>query len=89
MGRALVEAMAAGVPVVGAAVGGVPDLLAEGAGWLAPPGDIAALSSALARLADDASVRAALGRRGRERSLAYGAGRMVHRLLRIYDELAA
>jgi glycosyltransferase involved in cell wall biosynthesis len=90
MGRALVEAMAAGVPVIGAAVGGIPELLASGeAGRLVPPGDAAGFARVIAALADDASGRAALARRGRERSLAYGAGRMVHRLLRLYDDLAA
>ena len=90
MGRALVEAMALGIPVVASAVGGVPELLDQGrAGLLVPPGDPAALAQAIGRLADDRSFAAALGRAGRARSVAYGAGRMVHRLLRLYREVAA
>jgi len=90
MGRALVEAMALGIPVVASAVGGVPDLLEHGrAGLLVPPGDPAALAQAIGRLADDRSFAAALGRAGRARSVVYGAGRMVHRLLRLYGEVAA
>lgn len=90
MGRALVEAMASGVPVIGAAVGGVPDLLAQGeAGRLVPAADVQGFARAIAALADDAAERASLARSGRRRSLAYGAGRMVHRLLRVYDEVAA
>jgi glycosyltransferase involved in cell wall biosynthesis len=90
MGRALVEAMAIGVPVVATAVGGVPDLLAGGAaGLLVPPGDVPALASALASLLDDPAGRQALGRAGRARAVGYGAGRMVRRLLDIYKEVAA
>jgi len=90
MGRALVEAMALGIPVVASAVGGVPELLEHGrAGLLVPPGDPAALAQAIGHLADDRPFAAALGRAGRARSVAYGAGRMVHRLLRLYGEVAA
>jgi len=90
MGRALVEAMALGIPVVASAVGGVPDLLDHGrAGLLVPPGDAASLAQAIGRLADDRPCAAALGRAGRTRSVAYGAGRMVRGLLRLYREVAA
>jgi glycosyltransferase involved in cell wall biosynthesis len=78
------------VPVIGAGVGGVPDLLEEGAsGRLVPDGDVLELARAIASLADDPVERAELARHGRARSLSYGAGRMVHRLLRLYDEVAA
>ena len=90
MGRALVEAMAFGIPVVGTSVGGVPELLQQGdAGLLVPPGDAAALGAALIRLAEDRSFAAALGGRGRSRAVAYGAGRMAHRLVSLYKEVAA
>ena len=90
MGRALVEAMVLGLPVVATAVGGVADLLDGGrAGLLVPPSDPEALASALARLADDPGFALALGRRGHARSLSYGAGRMVHSMLRLYREVAA
>jgi colanic acid/amylovoran biosynthesis glycosyltransferase len=63
----LIEAMASGVPAVGTASGGMPELLEGGAGILVPPGDPEALADALAALAADPAQRAALARKGRER----------------------
>jgi phosphatidylinositol alpha 1,6-mannosyltransferase len=58
----VLEAQAAGLPVVAAATGGVAGLVREGVdGVLVPPGDPAALRAALARLAADPGRRAALG----------------------------
>jgi colanic acid/amylovoran biosynthesis glycosyltransferase len=63
----LVEAMAAGLPVVGTETGGIPELLRDGAGILVPPKNPEALADALQRLAEDASIRARLGAAGRRR----------------------
>jgi hypothetical protein len=59
---AALEAMARGRPVAAYAVGGLPGLLGEGRGFLAPPGDEAALSAAVGRWrAMPAEAKAALG----------------------------
>jgi glycosyltransferase involved in cell wall biosynthesis len=47
---AVLEAMAAGVPVVASAVGSLPEVLGNGAGVLVPPGDVTALRLALEQL---------------------------------------
>ncbi|MEP6593275.1 MAG: glycosyltransferase [Acidobacteriota bacterium] len=62
----VIEAMAAGLPVVACAVGGLVDLIEPGTtGLLVPPGDAAALAAAIARLAGDAVEAASLGRAAR------------------------
>lgn len=63
----LLEAMAAGKPVVGSDVPGVADLIQQGVnGYRFPPGDSVELSSLLARLFEDEGLRRRLGARGRE-----------------------
>jgi glycosyltransferase involved in cell wall biosynthesis len=52
-GRVVHEAFAAGVPVIGAAIGGIPELIRDGAtGFLVPPGDVDALERRLRLLHD-------------------------------------
>jgi glycosyltransferase involved in cell wall biosynthesis len=59
---ALVEAMGAGRPVVATAVGGNPEVVADGTtGLLVPPGDSGTLARAIGSLIGDPATRAALG----------------------------
>lgn len=63
----LMEAMAAGLPVVASRLSGIPELVTdEVSGLLVPPGDDDALADALERLAGDPALRARLGAAGRE-----------------------
>ena len=85
----VIEALAAGRPVVATAVGGVPDVVAEGVdGFLVRPGDTAALADRLAQLAADPALRERLGERGRARALArYSVGRLVDDVDGLYRSL--
>jgi len=60
----LIEAMAAGVPVVATNTGGIPELLNGGAGMLIPQQDARAIADALARLAADHHLRSQLADAG-------------------------
>ncbi len=60
--RAVVESLAAGVPVVATAVDGTPEILRDGIdGHLVPPGDVEALADHVLRLANDPELRRRMG----------------------------
>lgn len=62
----VLEAMAAGTPVIASAVGGVTDLVNDGtSGILVPPGDAEMLASAMDRMVVDETARSEMGRAGR------------------------
>ncbi len=85
----VLEAMAAGLPVVATRVGGVPEAVApEVTGLLVAPRDEAGLDAALTRLADDPETRRRLGRQGRERVVAeFSFPAMVRRHEEVWDRL--
>ena len=86
---AAIEAMAAGLPVVAAAVGGVPELVVDGeTGLLTPPGDAAALAAALADLADDAEKRRRFGAAAGLRAARFEVGAMVESYAAFFEEAA-
>ena len=66
-GRVLIEAMAAGVPVVGSSSGAIPEVIGD-AGLVVPERDPTALANALDRLLGDGELRRALVERGRQRA---------------------
>jgi glycosyltransferase involved in cell wall biosynthesis len=81
---AIMEAMAAGLPCVATAVGGIPELLAEGTGFTAPTADPAGLAAHITRLIGDPALRAATGARARERVMAlYGIDTVITRYLEL------
>jgi glycosyltransferase involved in cell wall biosynthesis len=83
---ALMEAMAAGLPVVATAVGGVPEIVGD-AGLLVPPRDGAALAAAFTRLREDSELRAELGRRAWERAASFSAANMVRAYETLFEEV--
>jgi glycosyltransferase involved in cell wall biosynthesis len=90
MGRALVEAMAAGLPVIASRVGGIPALIEdEKNGLLVPAGDSHALAIALRRVLSDFGWANALGQNAKESiGTSYGVPAMVQAIERVYGEAA-
>jgi glycosyltransferase involved in cell wall biosynthesis len=85
----IIEALAAGRPVVATKVGGVPDVVDEGeTGFLVRTADTHAMAERLEILARDPVRRAEMGRLGRERVLRrYGVDRLVDDVDALYREL--
>jgi glycosyltransferase involved in cell wall biosynthesis len=85
---AILEAMAAGLPVVATRAGGIPEIVDDGAtGLLVPPGDAAALARAVSALLADPAARRALGEAGRRRAgERFSTAAWLGRLQRVYGE---
>lgn len=88
-GVAALEAMATGLPLVGTAAGGLPELIADGkTGLLVPPRDPEALAEAIRRLLLNPAQARDMGVAGRERAVKYfSVERMVAQIAEIYDDL--
>ena len=85
----LIEAMSAGVPVVASPVGGIPEVVADGAsGFLVAPGDKGALERALRRLLIERALAARMGAAARETARArYAPERALPVLENLYESL--
>lgn len=85
----LMEAMAAGLPIVGTAVGGVPEMAPAGqVGLLAPRRDCQSLAAAMASLYRDADRRAAMGRNAARHAAHFDIANMADAYASLYTSLA-
>jgi glycosyltransferase involved in cell wall biosynthesis len=88
MGRVLVEAMAAGKPVVASEVGGIPDLVKHGeTGYLVRPADEKALANGIKKLLNDPERAGQMGQRGKEYCRQFSLEAMIEKLDDLYSEL--
>lgn len=89
LGSSIMEAMAAGLPVVATRVGGIPELVRDGeTGTLVEPGDASGLARAMGRLAADGPLRRSMAAAARSEALSrFGAGRMVEAHAALYRRL--
>jgi glycosyltransferase involved in cell wall biosynthesis len=86
-GLMLVEAMAAGVPIVASTAGAIPEVVGDGPALLVPPRDPDALAGALVRVLRDRDAAAAMGAAGRDRAAAFSWDRSAAILEQVYDEV--
>lgn len=88
---ALIEAMSANLPVVGTAVGGIPEVIEDGEnGFLVSPGSSAQLAGALKKLVNDQALRTGMGRRGRQiYEKRFTVPTMIKQIETLYDQLLA
>ncbi|HEU0240782.1 MAG TPA: glycosyltransferase family 4 protein [Micromonosporaceae bacterium] len=81
------EALWAGVPLVSTAVGGLPELLGDGA-VLVPAADVAALDAAVRELLDDSGRRRLLADAGRTQAMTWPTDNdTVRQVVEVYTEL--
>ncbi len=82
--NAVMEAMAAGLPIVAFRVGGIPEIVEDGVtGVLVDPGDVQGLADAIAQVAADPAWRVAAGASGRERMKDLSWDAMIQRNMEI------
>jgi glycosyltransferase involved in cell wall biosynthesis len=88
-GRAIVEAMAVELPVIGTRSGGVPEIVVEGeTGLLVKPGDHRDLAAALLKLVRNPEFRRSMGRVGRERATdLFDVDRTAQRVQAVYADM--
>ena len=89
-GYVCVEAMALGRPVVASRIGGLEEIVEDGhSGWLAPPGDGAALAQALEHCLDDEQAGRKRGAAAQRRALDFAAEAVVDRVRELLERAAA
>ena len=88
--NAILDALAAEVPVIATRVGGIPEIVVSGRnGLLLEAGDMPALRAALMRVLGDNELAASLAREGRRTVNEFTADRMVERTLAVYHDVLA
>jgi glycosyltransferase involved in cell wall biosynthesis len=86
----LLDALAAGLPIIGSDTGGIPEIIEDGVtGLLAPPGNPRGLAATISRLLDDPARALGLLAAGREKLARFGADAMVDGTIAVYRELLA
>lgn len=86
-GRVLVEAMAAGTPVVGSKIGAIPEVVTRDAGRLVAPGDSAALAEALYEILADPKDRRRMSRAAKDAARRFDISDTAHGVMEVWAEV--
>ena len=82
-----IEGMAAGLPVIGTKVGGIPDIVSEETGLLVPPADSRALAEAIMRLIGDSKLKIQMGAAGRLKAQReFAKEKVAQQILELYQD---
>jgi N-acetyl-alpha-D-glucosaminyl L-malate synthase BshA len=89
-GLAALEAMACAVPVIASDAGGIPDVVLNGqTGYLAAPGDVAAMSERALHVLQNPAEHQRLKQQAAARALDFSADRVVPKYEQLYEEVLA
>lgn len=88
LGTAVLDAMALGIPVASTTAGGLPEMLNDGAGVLAPPGNPDALAEAVARLLSEPGLAQSVAERATAAVQEFTAARMAEAVRSVYRSCA-
>lgn len=85
----ILEAMAAGLPILSTPIGGIPEAVTHGVeGFLVPPGDVEAIARHLERMLDDAELARRMGEAARRKIQdKFSVDDMLPKVERLYAEL--
>ncbi|MDP3909806.1 MAG: N-acetyl-alpha-D-glucosaminyl L-malate synthase BshA [Gemmatimonadales bacterium] len=87
-GLAALEAMACGLPVVATATGGLPEVVVDGeTGWLAPVGDVTAMTERARSLLADAPTHERFRRAAAARALEFSSERVIPLYEQLYESV--
>lgn len=85
LGTSVLDAMAAGIPVVATAAGGIPEMVLDGeTGLLAPVGDTFSLAERVEQLISDPGLRERLAAYARKHLVGFTAQRMAEGMMEVY-----
>ena len=88
MGRAIVEAMSMGIPIIASRIGGITDLMDDGvSGFLVPPADPEALADRIVYLMQHPERGRRMAKKALETVAEYGSGAMVRKIEDVYSDL--
>ncbi len=88
LGTSVLDAMARGIPVASTSAGGLPEMLANGAGVLVPPRNPEALAGAVRRILCDGDLRARIVEQASRAVERFGADRMAAEVRSVYRSVA-
>jgi glycosyltransferase involved in cell wall biosynthesis len=87
--NSVLEGLACGTPAISNSVGGIPDYVDDTCGWLFEKGDVTGPVKLIKELCDNPEVACSRRKSARSKALMFSWERIVERLARVYEALAA